>query len=163
MAQMFYMRINGKKVGRISDGVCKQPNRADTIPCVALEQEITKAHGPTNYEVTGTAVHRPLKITKEFDKSSPQLYQALYDGDTLEVKLEFYKNDGAGNQSIYFTIEMFEAVIVGIKPVVPRVDDPQSANSEDLEEISFVYKKITYTNTREGTAYTYDWRNPATS
>jgi type VI secretion system secreted protein Hcp len=162
MSLPFHMTVNGEKLGAISEGASNVIGRENTIQCFALEQNIVKPYNQLTTEPTGVARHNPVKVTKEFDRASPMLYQALCEGDMLTIKLEFYKTVGA-NQVIYFTIEFTDALIVEMRPHVPPVENLEDAQSQDMEDISFVYRMVKWSHTLENTEAEIDWLNPATA
>jgi hypothetical protein len=94
-----------------------------------------------------------MTITKVFDKSSPLLFTALTSGERLtKCTLKFYRTSADGQQEHYFTIELEDAIIVDIKSYMPNCQDPAQAHFTHLEDVSFTYRKITWSHEVAGTS-----------
>ena len=106
-------------------------------------------------------MHKPMVITKVFDKSSPLLYVALSTGERLtKCKLKWYRTSTSGTQEHYFTIELEDAIITQIKARMPNCQDPTQSTFTHLEDVAFSYRKINWTHEVGGTSGTDDWRSP---
>jgi type VI secretion system secreted protein Hcp len=106
-------------------------------------------------------VHKALSITKIFDKCSPLLYRALTTGEKLpNVEIKWYRTSQDGRQEHYFTTKLEDAIITNIDARMPNCQDPGLAHFTHLEDISFSYRKITWTHTIGGTEEFDDWRAP---
>jgi len=87
----------------------------------------------TTYDVT---------ITKQFDKSSPKLMEALTAGSMFNtVQLEFTRIYPDGGDAVYLRYEFRDVQITSYRVSM------SSEDSAPLEEISFNYGKITVTYT----------------
>src|SRR5579871_3534328 len=54
--------------------------------------------------ITGSRIHSPMTIEKEFDAVSPYLYKAVAKGQTLQsALLKWYRINDAGQEDVYFT------------------------------------------------------------
>ncbi|WP_300464590.1 type VI secretion system tube protein TssD [Desulfobacula sp.] len=100
--------------------------------------------------ITGKRVHTPLKILKSFDKSTPKLYQALINGEQLEITMRFYKVDPSGIEENYFTITLKKALIISITPSYPPVFLPQNNSYHHMETVAFIYQYIKWTWESDG-------------
>lgn len=106
----------------------------------------------------GIRIHRPVKIIKEFDSSSPYLYQTCCEGKTLtEVKISWFQIDDTGTEVEYFTHLLEGAKITEIKAHMPSTKDEEKKRYGHLEEVSFVYNKITWTFQDGALEYTDEW------
>ena len=55
--------------------------------------------------LTGTRVHTPIAVQKEFDKTTPVLFRALCENQTLKsATIKMYQIDDAGIEREYFNI-----------------------------------------------------------
>ncbi|WP_458024188.1 type VI secretion system tube protein TssD, partial [Pseudomonas aeruginosa] len=71
---------------------------------------------PQSGQPTGQRVHKPVVITKVFDKASPLLLAALTSGERLtKVEIQWYRTSAAGTQEHYYTTVLEDAIIVDIK------------------------------------------------
>ena len=150
------LTIIGSEQGEI-EGSCDMDDRDGTILVQAWNHVVeipTDSRGLT----TGRRVHRPMVLTKEIDKSTPMLYQALCTGEKLtEVKLDWYRLDGAGDEELYFSILMENALISKINPWIPNVLDKNNAGFRHMEDINIIYEKIVWTWEPDGIEYEDAW------
>src|SRR5690606_33262057 len=92
---------------------------------------------------TGRRIHGPLTITKEIDKSSPKLFQALTSGEQLtSAKLEYYRISPQGKEELYYTVEIKNAVVTSLRKYVPNCLDPLNKTMGHMEDVSFTYETI---------------------
>ena len=164
-----YLSIEGSNQGQITSGAFTadsvgnvyQEGHEDEILVEAFSHNVTVPTDPQSGQPTGQRVHKPLTITKVFDKSSPMLYQALTTGEKLtNCKLKWFRTSPAGVQEHYFTMELEDAIITDIQARMPNCQDPAKAHFTHLEEVSFSYRKIIWTHEVAGTSSMDDWRAP---
>ena len=164
-----YLSMEGKTQGKITEGSMSaesvgsigQEAHEDEVLVEAFSHEITIATDPQSGQPTGQRVHKPLVITKVFDKSSPKLYNACTQGERMKkVIIKWYRTAADGTQEHYFTHELEEAIIVDIKAYMPNCQDPGKAQFTHLEDVSFTYRKITWTHVTCGTSGADDWKKP---
>ncbi|HEX6550993.1 MAG TPA: Hcp family type VI secretion system effector [Gammaproteobacteria bacterium] len=161
-----YMKIEGVTQGNITEGANSeesvgniyQEDHADEVLVQAFEHDISIPRDPQSGQPTGTRVHHPMKVTKIFDKSSPLLYQALVTGERLNVTIDWYRTSTEGTHEHYFTMALEDAVIVEMKAFMPNCQDPAMSHFTHLEDVSFTYRKITWTHNVAGTEGSDDWR-----
>ncbi|RPZ98033.1 type VI secretion system tube protein Hcp, partial [Pseudomonas aeruginosa] len=100
-----------------------------------FNHEVIIPRDPQSGQPTGQRVHKPVVITKVFDKASPLLLAALTSGERLtKVEIQWYRTSAAGTQEHYYTTV--------------------------LEDVHFTYRKITWTHEVSGTSGSDDWRSP---
>lgn len=137
-----HLTLEGEKQGEIK-GSCTQKGREGTILVQGLDHEV---HIPTDIQTglaAGKRVHGAMKITKEFDQSSPLLYQALCKGEHMKfVEIKWYRISKTGAEEHYFTIRLENAVLTALRPWVPNCLDKSMASFGHMEDISFTYEKI---------------------
>src|SRR5471032_1007422 len=67
--------------------------------------------------LTGTRLHSPITLQKEFDKITPLLYRALCLGSILKsATIKMYRILDSGVESEYFNIILDNVKVVGITP-----------------------------------------------
>ena len=161
MPMPFHLVVEGTKQGKISDGCSTLAGRENTILCQALNHEVYIPRDLQTGLSTGKRVHNALTITKVFDKSTPKLYQALCTGEVMKsVEMKYYRIKPEGEEEHYFTIKLSEAIIVSVKPWVPNALDPTKGSLTHMEDVSFTYKKITWTWVPDGVESEDDWTKP---
>lgn len=164
-----YMSIEGEVQGNITAGALTaesvgniwQEAHQDEILVQAFEHEVIIPRDPQSGQPVGQRVHKPLVITKLYDKSSPLLYNALTAGERLpSVMIKWYRTSMQGTQEHYFTHELIDAVIVGINAEMPNCQDPGLAHFGHLEKVAMAYRKIIWTHEVAGVSGDDDWRVP---
>jgi len=150
------LSITGEEQGEI-EGSCDLEGREGTILIQAFDH-IVEIPTDSRGVIGGQRVHRPMMMTKELDKSTPVLYQALCTGELLtEVILEWYRVDGTGMQELYFTLTMSNALITKIHPWVPNVLDRSNESMRHMEDIYLTYERIIWTWEPDGIEYEDVW------
>jgi type VI secretion system secreted protein Hcp len=154
------MSIIGESQGAI-DGSGEVGEREGTILVQAVDHCVeipTDSRGMSS----GRRVHRPLVITKEIDKSSPMLYQALCTGERLlEVKLDWFRIDETGTEELYYSVQLKNALISKVKPWMPNAMDASMSGFRHMEDVSIIYEKIIWTWELDGIEYEDEWGNTA--
>ena len=91
MAMPAHLTLTGEKQGKI-EGSCEMKGREGTILVYGMTHSVSIPTSSTDGLSTGKRVHGALNITKEYDKSSPKLYQALCSGEHLSnVTIKWYR------------------------------------------------------------------------
>lgn len=161
-----YMSIKGEVQGPITEGAFTadsvgniwQQGHENEILVQAFDHNITIPTDPQSGQPSGQRVHRPLRVTKVFDKSSPLLYQALCTGEKLTTcELKWYRIH-EGEEQHYFTMKLEDAVAVDVQSYMPNCQDPSQAQFTHLEVWSFTYRAITWTHVVAGTQGSDDWQ-----
>lgn len=164
-----YLSIEGETQGNMTEnaftedsvGNVYQEGHENEILVQAFNHQVTVPTDVQSGQPTGQRVHKPLSITKVFDKSSPLLYVALTTGEKLtKCVLNWYRTSPAGQQEHYFTIELEDAIITNITSYMPNCQDEKNKQFTHLEDVSFSYRKITWTHEVGGTSGSDDWRSP---
>jgi type VI secretion system secreted protein Hcp len=164
-----YMTIEGETQGAITQGAFTedsvgntwQEGHEDEFLVQAYNHVVEIPRDPQSGQPSGQRVHKPLTVTKVFDKCSPLLYNALTSGEKLPTcEIKWYRTSGSGTQEHYFTMKLTDAIIVDIKGYMPNCQDPGNASFTHLEDISFSYRAIEWTHEIGGTSGSDDWRTP---
>ena len=150
------LTLVGREQGQI-EGSCDIEGREDTILVQAFKHTVdlpSNEHGVPS----GRRIHRPLMITKEVDKSTPKLYQALCTGELMsEATLRWYRMDGAGDEVQFFTVMLQNALIVKLESWVPDMFDKNYASYGNMEHLWFTYEVIRWTWEEDGIEYEERW------
>ncbi|MGN7785324.1 type VI secretion system tube protein TssD [Niabella sp. 22666] len=103
MALNAYLKITCSKQGVIK-GSTIQKGKEGLIEIIAFDHEIISPRDAATGQATGRRQHKPLVITKELDKSTTALSQALIQNEVLtSFELKFYtpnKMGAAGGQGM---------------------------------------------------------------
>jgi len=161
-----WMYVNGEKQGDISAGAgsadsigtLTKKGHEDEILVWAWDHAVTQPTDKASGGSSGTRLHSPVTITKQFDKSSPLLYQALCTGEALpSVVVTFYRIEGAAEVK-YFTITLENAKVTEVRSWMPNFQDEALAHLQQMEDVQFRYTKIMWENLKTNTQSEDDWR-----
>ena len=155
-----HMSVTGENQGKI-EGSCAIKGREGTILVYALDHTIQIPRDPHSGLPTGKRIHMPMTITKEIDKSSPKLMQALSSGEHLtEVVLDFYRISPKGTEEKYYTVKLAAGIIVSVESYFPETFVAENEPFKHMEKISFTYGKIVWTWQPDGIEAEDDWMAP---
>ena len=145
MALNAYMRLTGKSQGEIKGSVT-QKGREDSIMVIAVNHEVTSPRDAASGLPTGKRQHRPLVVTKEIDKSTPLLMNALVNNENIsDFELQFWQPSPSGQEVQYYTIQLIDANIANIRFEMLNNRYPENMQHKEREHVSFCYQKITWT------------------
>ena len=105
----------------------------------------------------GKRVHKPLKILKQFDGTTPLLLHALCSNEKLTATIKWYRISFTGNEEHFFTVELEGAVCSGLERHMANCLDPSNHFHEPMEWVSFSYKRITMRHEGMHTEYVDEW------
>ncbi|PYQ73845.1 MAG: type VI secretion system tube protein Hcp [Acidobacteria bacterium] len=145
MALNAYLKLKGQKQGDIKGSVAER-NREGSIMVIAVNHEVASPRDAATGQASGKRMHKPLVITKELDRSSPQLYNALTTNENIpEWTLEFSRPDPRGAEKTSFTIKLTNATISNIEFFMPNNKEPELMKLNEYEQVAFTYEKIEWT------------------
>jgi type VI secretion system secreted protein Hcp len=160
MALNAYLKLKGKTQGDIKGSVT-QKGRADTIMVIAVDHEVTSPRDAASGLPTGKRMHRPFIITKEVDKASPLLYNALCNNEMItDWELQYWQPSPAGTEKQHYTVKLTNASIASMHHVMPNNKHPDLTKFAEYEEVAFTYQKIEWTWTDGGITAQDDWESP---
>jgi type VI secretion system secreted protein Hcp len=151
MATTAFLTARALKQGDVRGSVTEK-GREGSIALIAVSYQIETPVDTATGAVTGKRQHRPVTITKVVDQATPKFLQALVSNEVLtEVKIEFWRT-APESASPYFVIALANAS-------VEAVSFASSGNQEphETEQISFTYRKITWTFVDSGGSAQDDW------
>ena len=134
------MTVTGQTQGAITGG---GPNGA--IEIEGLTHDVVSPRDPASGLPTGKRLHKPIVITKEIDRSTPLLLQALFTNENLPA-VQLTLDDASGNPIA--TIKLTNAGVA------------ERSEAGDTETISFTYQKIEWTWNDGGITASDDWEAP---
>lgn len=90
--------------------------------------------------------HKPMILTKEIDKASPLLYEALESAETYNnVFLYFWRlPPGGGAEQNYYTIRMSGVQVAGVRVIMPNNRFAANELMPEQEELLLTYTHIEY-------------------
>ncbi len=153
--QVFYVRIEGQS-GYI-DGSVTASGYLRWIAGYQYSHSVYIPTDPHSGQMSGSRVHTPVKILKLVDNSTPLLFKAMIQIETL-IRVEIHFFDPTGGQH-YFTVLLEDAKIISIREFQPNVMNPDTYQPL-VEEVAFGYKKITWTWEEPNIEFSDDWVYP---
>jgi len=145
-----YLTLKGQKQGAIQGGAT-QKGRENRIVVIAYTHEIKAPVDAATGGPSGRRQHGLFSITKEGDKRTPLLQQALATNENLpEFELQCWRPSPSGVEQQYYTIRLTNARVVSIRQQMPNTASPDLRRVETYEEVSFTYQTITWTWTEGG-------------
>jgi type VI secretion system secreted protein Hcp len=167
MNNPIFMSVEGSTQGPITQGAFSQDSVGNSYQDGHDNEAIVKGYAhnitiprdPLSGQPSGQRVHSPLVVTKLFDQSSPLLFNALVNGETLtKVELKFWRINYTGTPEHYITIALEDAVIVDIQAGTSMEGGELTTQVAPSEDVSFAYRKIEWRHEISGTSGEDDWR-----
>jgi type VI secretion system secreted protein Hcp len=161
-----YCKITGEIQGLITEGALTeasvgqgwQENHKDEILVQSFAQEVTVAHDAYAAGAAGGRTNRAVHITKEIDKCSPRLHEALARNERLtNVEFTFFRVNASGLQELFFKITLEDARISMLRDRLAEGDDPGSVRFPMVEDVEIVFRKITREHMLGSTVSTDEW------
>jgi type VI secretion system secreted protein Hcp len=168
MALPAYMRIVGTKQGEItkdasspeSVGSNHEKTHVDQIKVLAFDHTVEVPRDAISGQTTGLRVHKALRITKQFDKTSPLLMEALTTGEILtEVETFWYRAQPEGGQQLYYRIGLENARIIRIHDYMHNCNDPDKSHESHMEDVYFCYDRIMWSHDVSNTVSVDNYRD----
>lgn len=162
MALNAYLKLKGQKQGEIKGSVT-QKGREGKIMVIAVSHEIVSPRDAASGLPTGKRMHKPFVITKELDKSSPLLFNALCTNENLsDFELQFWTPQlraasGTGSEVQHYTVRLTNANIIDISFRMLNNKNPELVKFAEYEEVSFTYQKIEWIWNDGGIASSDNW------
>ena len=165
MALNAYLKLKGQKQGEIKGSVT-QKGRENKIMVIATSHEIISPRDAASGLPTGKRMHKPFVVTKEIDKSSPLLYNALVNNENIsEWELQYWTpqikaTQGVGTEVQHYTVRLINANIASINFRMANNKHPELMKFAEYEEVAFTYQKIEWTWNDGGIMAMDDWESP---
>jgi len=148
-----YLTVTGQKQGKIKGSVT-QKGREDTIMVIAVSHEVVSPRDAASGLPTGKRQHKPIVLTKEIDKSTPLLYNALVNNENLPTfELIVLQPGPKGTAPKAYTVRLVNANIASLKTLVGE-------DGKVIEQVAFTYQKIEWTWVDGGIMAMDDWEQP---
>lgn len=143
MALNAYLRLHAKSQGEIKGSVT-QKGREGSIMVIAVDHEIFQHQGG-DQDSAGKPDQKPITITKEVDRSTPALINAYVNQEKItKWELEFWQPSASGKEEQFFTIQLSDALIVGIHLEMLNNKYPENMQHKEREHVSFTYRTIVW-------------------
>lgn len=159
MANHGYMTITGKAQGLISAGCSTQDSIGNKCQAGHTDEimVLSYTHNMVNIGNINKPTHSPIIITKNVDKASPLLAQALSTREEINCTISFYRVSSFGMQEKFYSVSINGGVIADLTLEMPH--DILQSDAETQEHISIRYRDITWTHHAAGTSGYSTWGN----
>ena len=137
-------------------GSCMIPLRLGSIELKSFSHCVTIPVDPHWGKLTGTRVHRPITIIKEFDQTTPLLYRAVCEGRTMKkATIKMYRILDSGIEAEYFNIILENVKFTTVAPYL----SPNGTSSTHLETLELRYEAITWKYMEGNILYRDSWND----
>ena len=132
------------------------PLRLGSIELKSFSHGVTIPVDPSWGKLTGTRVHRPITIVKEFDQTTPLLYRAVCEGRVMKKGIiKMYRILESGIEAEYFNIVMENVKFTTVAPFLT----PNGMSSTHLEALELRYEAISWKYTEGNIIYRDTWND----
>jgi type VI secretion system secreted protein Hcp len=143
---VIHMSAKGQVQGAIK-GECTIRGLENTVVCIGYGHEIVSPRDAATGLPTGMRQHKPLRVIKYIDQTTPLFYAALVNNERLDpVILKFFRLDSKGAPQNYFTITLTKASLARMASDYPN-----------MEVLDFIYEKIEWQSMDNGATAMDDW------
>ncbi|HUZ02118.1 MAG TPA: type VI secretion system tube protein TssD [Thermomicrobiaceae bacterium] len=113
----------------------------------AFQEDTGAPIDPISGLPTGRRQHKPIVITKEWDASSPKIFQALNTNEVLEVTILFgqAQTNIKGIPGVEFKMQLSNAQVIDQKLYI------NAGDTDRLEDVSLTYQKLVFSMTQGAT------------
>lgn len=137
-------------------------HREGSIEVIEFVHSLTIPTDNNSGKLTGTRIHTPVVLVKEYDSSSPYLYKAVTSGQTLKsAEFKWYRINDAGQEEEYFNTKLENVKVVAVAPVMHNVKNPATEKFNHMESIQLRYEKITWTYKDGNIIHSDSWNERA--
>ncbi|MBC0852898.1 Hcp family type VI secretion system effector [Pantoea stewartii] len=141
-------------------GSCQMPLRLGSIELKSFSHGVTTPVDPSCGKLTGTRIHRPITIVKEFDRTTPILYRAVCQGRPMKkATIKMYHILDSGTEVDYFNIILENVKITTVSPYLA----PNGMSSTHLETLEMRYEAITWKYVEGNIIFRDAWNDRATA
>lgn len=155
-AHIWFTDENGSPVV----GGCLMSARLGSIELKSVTHNVSIPVDPNWGKLTGTRVHTPIVMQKDFDQTTPILFRALCEGRTFRTAtIRMYRILDTGVETEYFNIHLDNVKITSISPYL----HPNGVTSTHLENIDLRYEAITWKYTEGNIIYRDTWNQRITA
>jgi type VI secretion system secreted protein Hcp len=128
-----YLKLNGQDIRGESSQTSL--GRENSIECVQFVQSVSTARDTSTGQAAGRRQYAPIVIVKRIDRSSPLLVKGLAENQVVAAVFKFFRPNpiGDGTTEQFYTIEIKEGRIAGVKTYVLDTLDPATSNRPPLE------------------------------
>jgi len=126
------------------EGECAESEHKGWIMGFCFRAGVSIPTDPNTGQVTGGRVHAPFVISKEIDKSSPELFNMMCKGEKCDtIVVDMVRKESNGREVTYYKYTFKNAQIVRLSSESPDVRDVGQQFKRCQEEVEFRYQAVT--------------------
>ena len=154
----FFVAITGSKQGSFK-GELVEAGHSTEIGGLRLSMELDVPLDVATGHTSGKRQYKPITITKEWGAASPQILEAAATNEILTtVSLRFVHTTSTGTVETSETITLNNAMISQVRRYVDFTAPTGGAGQLELEDVSFVFQRITVEDIAGHTSFTDSWQ-----
>lgn len=144
-----YLTLSGAGQGDITGDVI-EAGREGTILVSEIHHLMHIPVDPTTGQPSAALQHEPFVFTKQVDRATVNMYQALSNLESLTATFKYYRSDPqTGQLQEYFSIQLTNALLIAIEPIKAEIQDPANTAFPDMERVRMTYQEILITHESE--------------
>jgi|SRR5215211_500068 len=147
------LRVNGVAIEAETTAHSFAPE--DGIELVGYSQPAARAH--TDAGVAGRRSYKPIVFLKRIDRASPLVAEAFAQNAVVEADFHFFRDEGGGSPTEYFTVEVTQGAIVSFRQLLDDALDPAQSTRPPLEEVELLPHRISWTYLDGGITFEDTW------
>ncbi|MDZ4744885.1 MAG: type VI secretion system tube protein TssD [bacterium] len=139
IAGEWHASVTGKSQGKFP-GAAKGSPHAGKIPVLTFDYELKAPRDIATGQTTGKRQHKPIRIIKEWDATTPMFLTGIVNGETLtEVVLEYWEEDDSGEKVMTFKITLTDCLVTTAAQGDPvhGVDVKLGAKMQEIIEMTY--------------------------
>lgn len=154
MALNAYLKLKGQKTGEIKGDVTRK-GQEGKIQIHSWRWDLESPRDPASGAATGQVVAGEFFVTKERDKASPLLFNALASNESMtEWELQLWTTSQVtGTETLHQTWRLTDASIASMRQ---HGLAPTPAGGFDGEEATFTFQKIELTHHANNTVFMWE-------
>lgn len=159
MAQTVHLHLQANGVAIAGESSQLSLDRAGTIECLSFDHTVFAAREAGTGRATGRRQYRPLKIRKRIDASSPLLLKSLCNNERIEGRFCFYRPHpaGTGESQMFYSVTISDGYVESVTQVSEDASEPGLSRRPPLEEVTFVFNRISWTIEDGGATHEDSW------
>ena len=151
------VNIKGTRQGQFA-GELQIRGREAWSAALRFAMQVNAPRDPATGMATGRRRYQPIRITKEWGAASPQILTAMATNEVLNpIVMEFTRTNPNGEEAVSQRITLTNAVVSDISRSHEAGTAGAGTDVVELEEISFVFEKITVEDVMGGKTFSDNW------
>lgn len=157
MAIPAYMWINDEN-GAPIPGDVQVTGRENTVELLAVSHEVRIPTDNDTGAVMATRKHGAYVLTKAVDSTSPYLYKACCQGQSLKkIMIKWYKIQEQGREKAYYQHVLEAVKVMSVKHLMYDVKQAEHDQQPHLERVELRYGKIMWNYLNGNISHVDSW------